>query len=75
MNPVAVLQLVRTLGGSPGTIYLVGCEPAVLETEALGLSKKVEAAVPVALDMIRELVGKILQTYEITQEDRAELEK
>jgi hydrogenase maturation protease len=75
MNPVAVLQLVRTLGGSPGAIYLVGCEPAVLETEALGLSKKVEAAVPVALDMIRELVGKILQKYEITQEDGAELEK
>jgi hydrogenase maturation protease len=60
MNPVAVLQLVRSLGGSTGKIYLVGCEPALLESEDLKLSEKVRAAVPVALDTIRELIGDLL---------------
>jgi hydrogenase maturation protease len=41
MNPVRGLQLIRSLGGQPGRLYLVGCEPAVLETEdgAMGLSQ------------------------------------
>ena len=59
MNPVAVLQLVRSFGGSPRELYLVGCEPAVLETDELGLSEKVQAAIPLALEMIRELLGKL----------------
>jgi hydrogenase maturation protease len=75
MNPVAVLQLVRTLGGSPREIYLVGCEPAVLETEEIGLSEKVRAAVPLALDMIRELVGKLLHQNENTHTHGTGLEK
>lgn len=66
MNPVAVLQLVRSLGGSPREIYLVGCEPAVLETNDLGLSKKVQTAVPLALEMIREMIGKLLHEDENT---------
>ena len=33
MNPVRVLQLIRSLGGHLGRLYLVGCEPAVLESE------------------------------------------
>jgi hydrogenase maturation protease len=60
MNPVAVLQLVRSFGGSPRELYLVGCEPAVLETNELGLSKIVQSAVPLALDMIRRLLEKVL---------------
>ena len=60
MNPVRVLQLVRSFGGSPGKLYLVGCEPAVLESDELGLSEKVRAAVPLALDMVTELIGDIL---------------
>ena len=75
MNPVAVLQLVRSLGGTPRKIYLVGCEPVVLETEELGLSKKVQAAVPVALDMIRELIGKLLHEDENIRTHSKGLEK
>lgn len=66
MNPVAVLQLVRSFGGSPRELYLVGCEPAVLETDELGLSEKVQSAVPVALDMIRELLQKLLHETQNT---------
>lgn len=74
MNPVAVLQLVRSFGGSPPELYLVGCEPAVLETEELGLSEKVQSAIPLALDIIRELLGKLLHETEHTQKDCTGLE-
>ena len=63
MNPVRVLQLVRSLGGKPGWLRVVGCEPAVLETEegAMGLSEKVQAAVAPAIEMIETLIRKILE--------------
>ena len=63
MNPVRVLQLVRSLGGRPGWLRVVGCEPAVLETEegAMGLSEKVQAAVAPAVEMIETLIRKILE--------------
>jgi hydrogenase maturation protease len=63
MNPVRVLQLVRSLGGKPGWLRIVGCEPAVLETEAgaMGLSEKVQAAVAPAIEMIETLIRKILE--------------
>src|SRR5205085_409243 len=31
MQPDVVLNLVRLLGGNPGRVLLVGCEPAVLD--------------------------------------------
>jgi len=74
MNPVAVLQLVRSFGGSPHELCLIGCEPAVLETEELGLSEKVQSAIPLALDMVRELLHKLLHETENTQENGAGLE-
>jgi hydrogenase maturation protease len=62
MNPVRVLQMVRAMGGKPGRLYLVGCEPAVLEPEegAMGLSESVQAAVPKALETIEALVHDLL---------------
>lgn len=62
MNPVRVLQLIRSLGGEPGRLYLVGCEPAVLELEdgAMGLSQPVQAAIPKALEMIDSLIRDLL---------------
>jgi hydrogenase maturation protease len=63
MNPVRVLQLVRSLGGKPGWLRVVGCEPAILETEegAMGLSEKVQAAVAPAIEMIETLIREILE--------------
>lgn len=62
MNPVRVLQLIRSLGGQPGRLYLVGCEPAVLEPEdgVMGLSETVQAAIPKALEMIESLIRDLL---------------
>jgi hydrogenase maturation protease len=63
MNPVRVLQLVRSLGGSPGWLRVVGCEPEVLEPEdgAMGLSERVQAAVGPAIEVIESLIHDLLQ--------------
>ena len=62
LNPVAVLQLVGALsdGAEIGALYLVGCEPAVLECEegAMELSAPVAAAVPGAAGMIRNHLAR-----------------
>jgi hydrogenase maturation protease len=64
MNPMRVLQLARTMGGSIGRILLVGCEPETLGSEEdgqMGLSATVAAVVPAAADMVEALVRIILQ--------------
>lgn len=60
LNPVAALQLVQALGGKLGKLYLVGCEPEVLESDEIGLSPSVRAAVPEAVQMIERLVHRLL---------------
>ena len=42
MNPMNVLRVVKSMGGAPGRILIVGCEPAELgsdEEGKLGLSE------------------------------------
>jgi hydrogenase maturation protease len=65
MNPVRVLQLVKTLGGQPKRLLVVGCEPAVLESEDgyIGLSPAVQAAVEDAIGMVESLVETILREH------------
>jgi hydrogenase maturation protease len=61
LGPVQVLRLVQSFGGVITRLYLVGCEPAVLETEdgQIGLSEPVQTAVPQAVEMIRKLINDI----------------
>jgi hydrogenase maturation protease len=59
MHPGTVLELLSTLGGNPGRVLLVGCEPAVLEHH-IGLSPVVTAAVDVAAAAVLDLVERIL---------------
>jgi hydrogenase maturation protease len=59
MNPVRVLQMVQSFGGSVRRLYLVGCEPALLDAEELGLSATVQAAVPHAITMVESLVAEL----------------
>jgi len=61
MTPVAALQLVRSLGGDVRHLYVVGCEPAALGTEEIGLSDPVSAAVPGAVAMVETLVHDLLE--------------
>jgi hydrogenase maturation protease len=63
MNPMSVLRLVKSLGGTPGRILIVGCEPAELGSEydgQMGLSEPVEAAVEEAIALLESLWIKVV---------------
>jgi Ni,Fe-hydrogenase maturation factor len=68
MNPVSVLQMAQNLGGLNGKIYLIGCEPAVLDSEEgeIGLSEPVRQAIPQAVEMIATLCREISGAKEKT---------
>lgn len=57
MHPAAVLALIGRLGGLPGRVLVVGCEPACLD-EGVGLSAPVAASVDEAVRQSCELVRK-----------------
>lgn len=64
MNPTRVLQMVQAMGGCPGRVLLVGCQPETLGTEEegmMGLSAAVAAAVDPAADMVEALVARLLE--------------
>jgi hydrogenase maturation protease len=63
MTPVAVLDLLRTLGGSLRRAVVVGCRPAVLD-EGVGLSAPVQAAVDPAVRLVAEVVPELLLAEE-----------
>jgi hydrogenase maturation protease len=69
MNPVSVLQMVRSLGCRPKRLYLVGCEPAALDSDdgVLGLSESVQAAVPRAIELIESLMSNLLSEIHIAK--------
>ncbi len=63
MDPVKVLRLVKTMGGRPKRILVVGCEPGTLDPDEdgrIGLSAPVEGAVEEAIALVDSLVEKIL---------------
>jgi Ni,Fe-hydrogenase maturation factor len=41
-------------------VVIVGCEPAILETDELGLSPELQAAIEPAVELIRELIDDFL---------------
>ena len=62
IDPLTVLRLVRTLGGQPPPVYVVGCEPLTFGPEEgqMGLSAPVQAALVGATRMVRSLVERLL---------------
>jgi hydrogenase maturation protease len=61
LDPMAVLGLAKRMGARFGKLFLVGCEPLVLDREdtgEIGLSDAVADAVDPAIGMIRDLVAE-----------------
>lgn len=58
MSPAVVLSQLRRLGGHLDRVIVIGCQPASIE-EGIGLSPEVEAAVPLALRMIDEVLDEL----------------
>lgn len=57
MNPDAVFAAVASLGGKPGRVLIVGCEPASTE-EGIGLSAPVAGAVEEAVRLVRDVIER-----------------
>jgi len=55
MHPAAVLAFLRSIGGEPPPITVVGCQPACLDEE-MGLTDAVAASVDEAMQTVLELV-------------------
>ena len=67
LDPACVLQLVRALGGEPGDLRVLGCEPATFGPEGegqMGLSAPLQAAIKPALTMLEDLIGELCQEVE-----------
>lgn len=62
MNPMKVLELVKSMGGQFKKILVVGCEPETFGPEegAMGLSAVVEASVTKAVRVVETLVVRTL---------------
>ncbi len=68
LDPARVLQMAHALGGRPGHLYLVGCEPGPLDTPAgrMGLGEAVQSALPQTLELIELLVRDLLKSDSMT---------
>lgn len=62
LHPANVLRLLKTMGGTPGRVLVIGCEPGAVDIDGrMGLSAPVEAAVDEAVSMIESLIARELQ--------------
>ncbi|HEY5188830.1 MAG TPA: hydrogenase maturation protease [Solirubrobacteraceae bacterium] len=59
MDPQTVLRFVKYVGGWPGRVFVVACEPEVVEDFGLGLSDSVGAALAKAADVVLETVAEL----------------
>ncbi|HZZ20197.1 MAG TPA: hydrogenase maturation protease [Opitutaceae bacterium] len=60
LHPAVVLRMAAALGAPLGRLFLIGCEPAVLEADDITLSEQVRGAIPAAADMVRSLVAQLI---------------
>lgn len=67
IDPLSVLMLMRTLGGEPPPVYVVGCEPLTFGSEEgqMGLSAPVQATLGEATRIVRSLVRNLIDTGSI----------
>jgi hydrogenase maturation protease len=66
MNPHTVLRFVSVLGGWPGKVVVIACEPGDVETPGLGLTAPVQTAIDTATKLVLEQVAE-LQTDDAYQ--------
>lgn len=60
MDPQTVLRFVKNVGGWPGKVIVIACEPMVVEEMGIGLSEPVGAVVDKAVDLVITTAGEIL---------------
>lgn len=59
MDPETVLRFVKYVGGWPGRVLVVACEPETVQDVGLGLSQAVKGSVTRAADVVIETIAEI----------------
>jgi hydrogenase maturation protease len=59
MDPQTVLRFVKAVGGWPGRVFVVACEPEVVDDVGFGLSDSVNGALARAADVVLETVAEL----------------
>jgi hydrogenase maturation protease len=59
MDPQTVLRFVKYVGGWPGRVIVVACEPEVVEDVGFGLSEAVQGSLARAADVVIETVAEL----------------
>ncbi|HTE60907.1 MAG TPA: hydrogenase maturation protease, partial [Solirubrobacteraceae bacterium] len=59
MDPMTMLRFVRAVGGWPGRVQVIACEPAVVDEVGVGLTPAVEAAVERAIALVLETIAEL----------------
>jgi hydrogenase maturation protease len=59
MDPETVLRFVKHVGGWPGRVVVVACEPDVIEDFGVGLSRAVSGAVARAAEVVVQTVNDL----------------
>ena len=59
MDPQTVLRFVKTMGGWPGKVVVVACEPADVEQMGMGLSDEVAASIDKAVEVVLQTVEEL----------------
>lgn len=59
MDPQTVLRFVKTMGGWPGKVVVVACEPDAVEAVGMGLSESVAGSVDKAVEVVLEQVEEL----------------
>lgn len=60
MDPETVLRFVKAVGGWPGKVKIVACEPTEVETMGMEMSPQVAASVDRAVTLVHETVAELL---------------
>jgi hydrogenase maturation protease len=61
MDPQTVLRFVKYVGGWPGRVFVVACEPEVVEDVGFGLSPAVSGSLERAADVVLDTVAEVMR--------------
>jgi hydrogenase maturation protease len=59
MDPQTVLRFVKAIGGWPGKVVVIACEPAAIEEMGWGLSDEVAGVVDDAVELVLKTVEEL----------------
>jgi hydrogenase maturation protease len=59
MDPMTMLRFVRVIGGWPGRVQVIACEPAQVDDVGIGLTAAVQASVARAIELVLETIEEL----------------